>query len=59
MKAKKARGHPVTSVRLDPALVDKAVALARKNKRVGIAEDALYKVMSAALAEYVKKGSGA
>ena len=52
-------GHfPVTSVRIDPALVDKAVALARKNKRAGRRDaDALYKIMNAALAEYLKKGA--
>jgi predicted transcriptional regulator len=49
----------VTSLRLDPDLTDRAHALARKNKRAvpRIAEDALYKVVNAALAEYLKKRS--
>jgi len=56
MKAKpRTGGFPVTSVRIDPELVDKAVALARKNKRAGMPEDALYKILTAALADYLRK----
>lgn len=46
---------PVTSVRLDPKLVDRAVTLARENKRAGVQEDALYKIMGRALSDYLDK----
>jgi len=61
-KAGPATAEPITvTTRLDADLVDAAHALARKNKRAKprVAEDAFYKVLTAALTAYLNKKKGA
>lgn len=46
--------HPVTSVRLSPALVHRAKQLALDNRRDGRPENGFSKVVGAALEAYLK-----
>lgn len=47
----------VTSVKLDQDLAERAHTLARRNKRRHFPHDRLYKILNAALEEYLKKNS--
>ncbi len=49
------RSFPPTSVRLDPELIYRGKALALENQRAGVGERSFSAILSAALAEYLKK----